>query len=265
VIEGLKSFWIKSESMTLFSALCRLLGVCSVIKIMSLFPIYKLATLTDCLFATIGLIASIAMIFQIRAQGAAFFLFCIFSLAWHGLLFEYQNAIFYTHHVQLLIIMLIGFCLFSPAKNCNENFSLSGVIQGSGFQLIRLTIVIIYLSGIIMKFDPTFLNGHQMKLIFMEHYWGSDWLEPEWNILFRIASWSALFTEILILSLLLSIKTRIAAVCVGWCFHFCLFLILPVSIFSFLMMGALILFIPQGTFLLGHNEKQPIPFPLETD
>ncbi len=227
------------ESSKSFILLSQVLAFCSLIKVWNLLQIFKTKVSLDSLILSLAFFAICGLYLQMKPRLCAFILSIFFYLCWAGQILPDSIHNFRTHHIQLLVLMLLGLCFLR--KKQGVAFSLH---LGSGFQMIRFVILTVYAGGILTKLNLQFLSGHQLKMLFIEYYWGNSWMTASYDRIFQLVAWQTLFTEICILIFLLFSRLRTFGVYLGILFHTLLFLVLPVSIFSFLMIAGLFLFLP---------------------
>ncbi|MES2801808.1 MAG: hypothetical protein V4654_04905 [Bdellovibrionota bacterium] len=213
----------------------RVIGFCGLLKVSEVFPYYKSASLFEfliciCLFAT-----STFLVFEKKSQAifAIQFLFSLF-LFWGSYIFSDYFSVekFSTHHWQLFVI-----CNFFLMLRENK-FSRKLI---PSLAILKLLLLIIYACGVFVKTNLWYFSGIQAQQIFMTTYGTSDGASKELIALLLLMTYLSLAIEIAIPILLLT-RFKKHGIFLGLVFHVIIFLSLPVSIFSFLMIGLLSLF-----------------------
>lgn len=113
--------------------------------------------------------------------------------------------------------------------------------------VFRYYVMLIYLCSALLKANLPFLSGFRMQQILMETYFGSDRPEGWWFVAICVLmAWGAFVVELLIAASFWKRSWRVSAVLSGIAFHVAIQVLLPVGVFSFLMVMLLLLLLPAS-------------------
>lgn len=130
-----------------------------------------------------------------------------------------------------------------------------------GQRLLCVLVTTVYLWSAFEKRWPAFTSGARLEQLFMTFYGSSEY--PEWahfHAAMVITSWLSIGIEIFVALGLWVPRLRPAAIATGIVFHLCLYLALPVSTFSVLMVLLYVVFMDPGRVhrfiedLSGHHQ-----------
>jgi hypothetical protein len=219
------------------------LAILIAIKIWPFFPLYLAPSQLVAAMTFVAALAAAALLFDFYARVACFYLLLFFISACVERPSEFSEYGLSGHNnVHLLCLCILGF-LFMRKKGATLAF-------GIGFRFLRFLTICVYLGAILTKLNSFDLTGLHFQQIFYRFYWGSDPIA--WSgfaFLMQGFAIGTIAVEAAILAGLMYMRTRKAAVGIGIAFHSILFLALPVSIFSGLMILLLCLFWPRSSDL----------------
>ncbi|MES3038967.1 MAG: hypothetical protein V4736_13760 [Bdellovibrionota bacterium] len=211
------------------------IALLTLIKIWTYFPIAQSDSIFQACWLIIALMSSLLLLINRFTKVVLVILIMIFIAGFFDYMIELRPLYLRSHHMQLLIISYLGLLLMGRQKG-NHHY-------GMGFQLLRLTIILVYLAAIVMKLTPHYYSGLHIQQLFYKYYWGSDRLNSTWfEIVCQAIAIGSIFTEAAILATATFLKRPRLALKIGIAFHLVLFLVLPVSILSGLMILLLFLF-----------------------
>jgi hypothetical protein len=157
----------------------------------------------------------------------------------YGGAFLYE-ALDYASNLYLLLILL-AVCAIAPLREPSVLWPR---------RLGQLTITAMYLGAAIGKLEPHFLSGQVLEdLLF--HYWGHypAWIGVRNVALFRALAALTLLTELGLAVALWQPRTARLAIWVGIAFHVTIDVLMPVRIFSYLVIASYVLFLPAPTLV----------------
>jgi hypothetical protein len=156
-------------------------------------------------------------------------------LVLYGTVFLY-DAVGYTSNLYMLVILL-AICAAAP---------LHGTTVLWPRRLGQLTVTAMYLGAGLAKAEPHFLSGAVLEDLFF-HYLGAyeTWIGVRDVTLFRTLAALTLITELGLAIALWHPRTFRWAIAVGTLFHVSIDLLIPVRIFSYLVLASYVLFVPE--------------------
>jgi hypothetical protein len=147
-----------------------------------------------------------------------------------------SDALMYATNLYLLVLLLAVCCL-AP---------LTAASVAWPRRIGQLTVSAVYLGAGLSKLDPEFLSGRVLEaVLYHDSYYPRliGWHTPTG---FRVLSWLTALTELALAFALWHPRTTRYALIVGVVFHSAIAPLIPVRIFSLLMMASYVLFLPAS-------------------
>jgi hypothetical protein len=153
-----------------------------------------------------------------------------------------SDALMYATNLYLLVLLL-GVCCLAPLKAASVSWP---TWPPWPRRIGQLTVSAVYLGAGLSKLDPEFLSGRVLEaVLYFDSYYPRliGWHMPTG---FRVLSWLTALTELGLAFALWHPRTVRYAVIVGLVFHCAIAPLIPVRIFSHLMMASYVLFLPAS-------------------